>query len=212
MGTISCIDLRRHYPDLMASKGRSLDKALIDRANLVALDREVRAALELAAGRGAVVVNVMRAVSEYPVYVRRACESGAQAIVVSAGLPLDLPDLAAEHPGVALVPILSDARGVSLLLRKWQRQGHLPDALVIEHPRYAGGHLGAAQLKDVSDPRFDFESVLEAVFQVFTDLGVKREGIPLIPAGGINSHARLRELLGLGAGAVQLGTASAVGV
>jgi nitronate monooxygenase len=42
---------------------------------------------------------------------------GADALVVGAGLPLDLPDLAREHPGVALIPILSDARGVQLVVR-----------------------------------------------------------------------------------------------
>jgi len=56
--------------------------------------------------------------------------------------PLDLPDLAREHPHVGLVPILSDARGVQLLVRKWEKKGRLPDAIVIEHPRRAGGHLG----------------------------------------------------------------------
>ena len=127
----------------MAQTGRSRDKAAIDAANLVALDREVRAALALAGGRGMIAVNVMRAVAEYAAYVRQACESGAEAIVVGAGLPLDLPELAADFPDVALIPILSDARGIALLLKKWMRRQRLPDAIVIENPRHAGGHLGA---------------------------------------------------------------------
>ncbi len=94
-------------------------------------------------GHGLVAVNVMKAVEAYPDYVRQACASGAQAIVMGAGLPLDLPELAADHPGVSLIPILSDARGVAVVLKKWARKGRLPDAIVIEHPRYAGGHLGA---------------------------------------------------------------------
>lgn len=63
----------------------------------------------------------MKAVDAHPAYVRQACASGAQAIVMGAGLPLDLPELTAGYPGVALVPILSDARGVAILLRKWAR-------------------------------------------------------------------------------------------
>lgn len=63
---------------------------------------------------------------------------------MGAGLPLDLPDVTAEHPRVALIPILSDARGVNLILRKWQHRGRLPDAVVIEHPgpcrRTSGSH------------------------------------------------------------------------
>src|SRR5512141_2883039 len=95
VGTLSSVDLRRHHPDLMELTKGSRDKELIDRANLEALGREVRAALAIAGGRGLVAVNVMRAVSEYADYVRSACEAGAEAIVVGAGLPLDLPDRAA---------------------------------------------------------------------------------------------------------------------
>ena len=212
VGTVSAIDLRRHHPDLMAATSgkKCLDKSKIDAANLVALDREVRAAKRLAAGAGMVAVNVMRAVSEYPAYVRQSCESGADAVVVGAGLPLDLPELTADHPGVALIPILSDVRGISLLLKKWLRRKRLPDAIVIEHPRYAGGHLGASRIDELGDGRFDFEPVLEGVFALFRELGIERENLPLIPAGGINTHERICALIGMGASAVQLGTAFAV--
>lgn len=210
VGTLSAVDLRRHHPDLMEATGKSRDKAAIDEANRVALDREVKAALAIAGGNGIVAVNVMRAVTEYPAYVRQSCESGAQAVVVGAGLPLDLPELTAEHPGVALVPILSDARGIGIVLKKWMRKNRLPDAIVIEHPGHAGGHLGAAKVEDLHDRRFDFEIVLEAAFKVFRELGLAAERIPLIVAGGIATPQRVRELLGLGASAVQLGTAFAV--
>jgi nitronate monooxygenase len=210
VGTLSSVDLRRHHPDLMAKTGRLRDKAAIDAANVEALDREIRAALALASGRGMVAVNVMRAVSEYAAYVRQSCASGAQAIVVGAGLPLDLPDLTAEFPDVALVPILSDARGVAIVLKKWQRKKRLPDAIVIEHPRYAGGHLGAAKPSDLEDPRFDFENVLPGIFDAYRELGIEREAIPVIVAGGIDSPAKVRAALALGAAGVQLGTPFAV--
>jgi nitronate monooxygenase len=211
VGTLSSVDLRRHHPDLMEKTGgKVLDKALIDAANLEALDREIKAAKTLSEGNGVIAVNVMRAVSEYADYVRQSCESGADAIVVGAGLPLDLPDLTAGHPEVALIPILSDARGVALVIRKWMRKNRLPDAIVIEHPRYAGGHLGAPNLAEVDNPRFDFEEVLPGVKKALRELGLEKENIPLIPAGGINSHEKVRALFALGADAVQLGTAFAV--
>jgi nitronate monooxygenase len=210
VGTLSSVDLRRHHADLMAATGRCLDKPTIDAANLTALDREIVAARKLAAGNGLIAVNVMRAVSEYAPYVRRSCESGADAVVVGAGLPLDLPDLTANHPEVALIPILSDVRGVAVVLKKWMRKRRLPDAIVIEHPRYAGGHLGAASIGDLTDPRFDFEGVLEGVAVLYRELGIEREQIPVILAGGINSHDKVRRLIGLGAGAVQIGTPFAV--
>ncbi|MDR3159164.1 MAG: nitronate monooxygenase family protein [Zoogloeaceae bacterium] len=214
VGTIASVDLRHHHPDLLEMtrriKDRELNKATIWKANRIALDREIRGALEIAQGRGMIAVNVMRAVSQYQEYVRQSCESGAHAIVMGAGLPLDLPDLTTDFPEVALFPILSDVRGVALILKKWMRKKRLPDAIVIEHPAYAGGHLGAQQKEDVNDPRFDFDVVLPGVLQVFKDMGLESEHIPLIPAGGISSHAQVRELLDMGASAVQLGTAFAV--
>ncbi len=210
MGTIASVDLRRLHPDLMEETGRSRNREQIERSNLVALDREIRAALELAGGRGAVAVNVMRAVTQYAECVRQSAESGAHAVVMGAGLPLDLPDLCADYPDLALIPILSDARGVNLLLKKWMRKNRLPDAIVIEHPRYAGGHLGAAREEELADPRFDFDVVVPAVLRVLEELGIASENVPIIVAGGIHSFEQTQEILALGASAVQLGTAFAV--
>lgn len=209
-GTISSVDLRRHHPDLMLETKRSRDKALIDRMNLVALDREIQAARTLANGRGLIGVNVMRAVSEYASYVRQSCESGADAVVVGAGLPLDLPELTANHPKVAIIPILSDVRGIGLILKKWMRKNRLPDAIVIENPRFAAGHLGAPTAESLNNPNFAFPTVLEGTQQLFKELGLESESIPLITAGGIHSHEQVVQLLNMGASAVQLGTPFAV--
>ena len=213
IGTVSAVDLRRRHPDLMEQTGH-LDKEanareLIDAANLLALDREIQGARQIAGGQGLIAVNVMKALSAYETYVRQALASGADAIVVGAGLPLDLPEIARDFPATALIPILSDARGVQLVVRKWEKKGRLPDAIVIEHPRLAGGHLGAAKVADLQDPRFDFESVIPQVLAFFKSAGIERE-IPLIAAGGISSHADILRLQALGAAAVQLGTAFAV--
>lgn len=210
LGTIASVELRHHHPDLLARAGKTRDPDLIDRLNMEALDREIRVALALAEGRGAVAVNVMKAVKAHAAYVRQACESGAHAIVMGAGLPLDLPELTRDFPAVARVPILSDARGVRVLLKKWLRRQVLPDALVLEHPRYAGGHLGATRPEEIADPRFDFPAVLEEVHALLRELGLESERIPLVVAGGIHRPRQVRELLSLGASAVQLGTAFAV--
>jgi nitronate monooxygenase len=199
VGTLSAVDLRRHHPDLM-EKTRGLGvrpdaKAAIDQANLEALGREAHKARELAHGNGLIAMNVMRAVSEYVACVKRSLEAGIDAIVVGAGLPLDLPDLAAEHPNTALIPILSDSRGVQLVLRKWERKRRKPDAIVLEHPRLAGGHLGAAKVADLNDPRFEFERVIPDT---------------IIAAGGIRCTDDIRRVVSLGAAAVQLGTPFAV--
>lgn len=210
VGTISSVDLRHHHPDLLAETNGKRDKAALDSVNLIALDREIKDALKLSQGRGAIAVNVMKAVGAHAAYVRQSCESGAHAIVMGAGLPLDLPDMTRDFPDIALIPILSDARGTAIVLKKWMRKKCLPDAIVIEHPRYAGGHLGATRAEEINDPRFDFEAVLTGIFDTFKELGIERERIPLIPAGGINSHEKVRDLLKLGAAAVQIGTPFAV--
>ncbi len=217
MGTISSVDLRRHHPDLM-QKTRALPagaaatqaaKQAIDAANLEALEREIRAARERSGGRGLLAVNVMRAVSEYGPSVTRALECGIDAVVVGAGLPLDLPDLAQDHPDALLVPILSDARGVQLLVRKWERKKRLPDAIVIEHPRLAGGHLGAARIADLTDPRFEFDQVIPQSLAFLRAAGIAQD-VPLIAAGGIRTFEDIARVQALGAAAVQLGTPFAV--
>lgn len=210
MGTIASIDLRHHHPDLVAQARGARDKAAIEAANRVALDREIQAARQLSEGRGLIAVNVMKAVGSHAQLVRQACESGADAIVMGAGLPLDLPELAAGHPDVALIPILSETRGIGLVLRRWMKKGRLPDAIVIEHPAHAGGHLGAATIEDLGDDRFSFARVLRECRELFQTLGLAWESIPLILAGGINTHEKVRHWLGEGAAAVQLGTAFAV--
>ncbi len=213
VGTLSSVDLRRKHADLMDATAHLTDepdaKERIDAANLEALRREVALARQLAQGKGLIAVNVMKAISAYGAHVQQSLACGVDALVVGAGLPLDLPELAKDHPQVGLIPILSDARGVQLLVRKWEKKGRLPDAIVIEHPRLAGGHLGAAKVSDLRDPRFDFEVVIPEVLAFFRSAGIEKH-IPLIAAGGVYGRDDLLRLQALGASAVQLGTAFAV--
>lgn len=213
MGTIASVDLRHHHPDL-AERTRLLpmgpeSKQTIDAANLEALRREIAQAKTIADDRGLIAVNVMKALNAYAASVRTALEAGADAVVVGAGLPLDLPDLARDFPTASLVPILSDARGVQLIVRKWERKQRMPAAIVIEHPAHAGGHLGATRLSDVHDGRFEFDIVLPAVQEFLRSAGLERT-VPVIAAGGIRSFEDIHRMQSLGAAAVQMGTAFAV--
>lgn len=217
VGTLSSVDLRRHHPDLMertsglASRvGMDADtRQQIDAANLEAVAREVSAARRIAGGRGLIAMNIMRAVSDYAAYVKRSLEAGVDMVVVGAGLPLDLPDLAADHPKALLVPILSDSRGVALIVKKWERKKRLPDAIVIEHPRLAGGHLGAAKIADLNDPRFEFDRVIPESLEFLRKAGLEGQ-IPLIAAGGIRRCEDIARIQALGGAGVQLGTPFAV--
>jgi nitronate monooxygenase len=213
IGTVSSVDLRRLHPDLMERTANAAHepggRELLDKVNLIALEREIKKAKAISQGNGFIAVNIMKALSAYEAYARCALDAGADALVVGAGLPLDLPDIARDYPHVALIPILSDARGVQLVLRKWEKKGRLPDAIVIEHPRLAGGHLGAAKVADLNDPRFEFEQVIPAVLEFLEESGFSKS-IPLIAAGGISSREDIQRLQTLGASGVQLGTAFAV--
>jgi len=89
-------------------------------------------------------------------------------------------------------------------------RGRAPDAIVVEHPRFAGGHLGAARVDEVADARFDFVRVLPEIRAALAALGLDPERVPLIAAGGINSPQRVQQALDAGAAGVQVGTPFAV--
>ena len=96
-----------------------------------------------------------------------------------------------------------------MLVRKWERKKRLPDAIVIEHPRLAGGHLGAAKIADLNDPRFDFENVIPQALEFLRKAGIEGQ-VPLIAAGGIRSFEDIARVQALGAAGVQMGTPFAV--
>lgn len=121
IGTIASIDLRHLHPDLLAKSKEIPVQENYDKLNRIALDREIKAAKAQSNGQGMIAVNVMKAVSDYSALITQACESGADAIVMGAGLPLELPDLAADHPNVALFPILSESRGINIVLKRWMK-------------------------------------------------------------------------------------------
>ena len=104
-------------------------------ANLRALARQVRRAKEMANGAGLVAVNAMVATTQYADSVRTALRAGADAIVCGAGLPRDLPALAAEvsESRAALAPIVSSGRAAGLICKLWDRHyGRIPDFLILE--------------------------------------------------------------------------------
>lgn len=212
IGTIASVDLRHLHEDLLSESKINPTEEKYAKLNHIALDREIQAAKAKSGGQGMIAVNVMKAVKDHARLVRQACESGADAIVMGAGLPLDLPELVGDyHKDVALFPILSESRGIGIVLKRWMKKSVLPDAIVIEHPAHAAGHLGAATVEGVNDAKFDFKRVLEETFELFKQLDLEREKIPLILAGGMANFQKVSTALReWGASAVQVGTAFAV--
>jgi len=162
-----------------------------------AVGREVASAK---AGGGYAGINIMVALQrDYESSVRAAIDAGADAIVSGAGLPLSLPEI--KPPGgTALIPIVSSARALELICRRWERRHYRPDAVVLEGP-LAGGHLGfRADQVDLE------ENELERLLPPVKEVARAHGDFPVIVAGGIYTHADIRRFLALGADGVQMGT------
>lgn len=145
-------------------------------------------------------INIMGAlVRDYNDSVKGALDAGADAIISGAGLPLTLP---AIHPpkDTALIPIVSSARALEIICKKWERLGYMPDAVVLEGP-LAGGHLG------FKIDQIDIESnKLENLLPPVKDMAKKYGDFPVIVAGGIYTHDDIVKFIKMGADGVQMGT------
>ena len=172
-------------------------------ANRKALADELRLARETAP-EGVIAVNSMVALTDYDSLVRTSVENGAQIICSGAGLPLRLPELTRDHPDVALMPIISSLKAAKIVVKRWGRKhGRLPDAIVVEAPATAGGHLGA-RYEDVYAPSLALERVVPELLAYLAE-EVKAD-VPVIAAGGIWDRSDVVRVLGLGAHGVQMAT------
>lgn len=168
-----------------------------------ALKDELAKAYEIAPD-GVIGTNCMVAVTDYAELVKASCEGGAKLIVSGAGLPLSLPELTADWPDVALVPIVSSVKAAELIARKWHKAyNRLPDAVVVEDPDTAGGHLGE-KLENIGTGQYDQYTTVRGVKAYFRDTWQLE--IPIIAAGGIWDRADLENALEQGADGVQMGT------
>ncbi len=193
---------------IVASAGLGLDHESFTgknflKADSVALKDELKKAYEIAPD-GVIGVNCMVAVNDYEDLVRASCEGGAKLIISGAGLPMNLPALTADYPEVALVPIVSSVKAAELIARKWHKNfKRLPDAVVVEDPDTAGGHLGE-KLENIGTGNYDQYATVRGVKAYFKENW--QLDIPVIAAGGVWDHADLQYALANGADAVQMGT------
>lgn len=87
-------------------------------------------------------VNIMCAINDYARVVVDACKAGVDIIISGAGLPTNLPEITKDFPHVALVPIVSSAKALKIICKRWtQRYNRVPDGVVVEGP-LSGGHQG----------------------------------------------------------------------
>jgi len=145
--------------------------------------------------------NVLYASVDYDRIARDACEAGADMIITGAGLPLTMPEATKDYPDVALIPIVSTAKALRILCRRWKKtHNRLPDAVIVEGP-LSGGHQGF-KYEECFLPENQLEVILPPVIEEAKNWG----DIPVIAAGGIWDHDDIVKMLELGADAVQMGT------
>lgn len=175
--------------------------------SLRVLERQIQRAKEMAKGAGLVAVNVMVASAQYADAVRTALKAGADAIVCGAGIPRDLPALAAQVPesNAALAPIVSSGRAAALICKLWERHsGRIPDFVVLEGPQ-AGGHLGFSP-EEAKNPKH-LSNLLQDVLAALAPFREKYgRDIPVFVAGGVQNGHEMAEYMRQGAAGAQFAT------
>lgn len=191
---------------LIAAAGIAMNSPIFDGTNYLQAEPEAfKAELEKAyriAPNGVIGVNVMVALADYEALVGAAVAGGAKVIVCGAGLPLTLPSLTSHAPDVALIPIVSSVRAAQLIAKKWDKgYNRLPDAVVVEDPDTAGGHLGE-KMENIGNGTYDQYGTIREIKAFF--LSEYGRDIPVIAAGGIWDRADMLHALEQGADGVQM--------
>lgn len=152
-------------------------------------------------GNAPLACNILYAINDYGRVVTDACEAGVDIIITGAGLPTNMPEFTADYPDVALVPIVSSAKALSIICKRWEkRYNRLPDAVVLEGP-LSGGHQGFTYEQCAMD-----EYQLENLVAPVVEEAAKWGNIPVIAAGGIWDKNDIEAMIELGAAGVQMGT------
>lgn len=152
-------------------------------------------------GDAPLAVNALYASNDYGRMVRDACEAGANIIITGAGIPTNMPEFTQDFPDVALIPIVSSARALKLICKKWKRYNKVPDAVIVEGP-LSGGHQGF-KYEDCFKEEFQLEQIVPPVIEEAKNWG---DDIPIIAAGGVWDKNDIDKFLEMGCAGVQMAT------
>ena len=145
--------------------------------------------------------NILYAINDYGRVVKDACEAGIDIIITGAGLPTNMPEFTEGYPDVALVPIVSSAKALKIICKRWKkRYDRVPDAVVVEGPK-SGGHQGFTY-EQCKLPENQLENIVGPVVEEAALWG----DIPVIAAGGVWDKSDIEDMLSRGARGVQMGT------
>jgi len=147
-----------------------------------------------------IAANVLYASNDYGRVVHDACEAGINIVITGAGIPTNMPEFTKDFPDVALIPIVSSARALKLICKKWKRYNKLPDAVIVEGP-LSGGHQGF-KYDDCFKEEFQLEKIVPPVIEEAKKWG----SMPIIAAGGIWDKKDIDKFLVMGCAGVQMAT------
>lgn len=201
LGVISAVGTGYYQDKSYAGKlvsGRPLDA--LNFYSKEGLDAIVKNARKIC-GDKPLAANILYAINDYGRVVADACESGIDIIITGAGLPTNMPEFTEGYPDVALVPIVSSAKALKIICKRWQkRYNRVPDAVVLEGPK-SGGHQGFTYEQCTME-----ENQLENLVKPVVEEAALWGDIPVIAAGGVWDKNDIEEMISLGARGVQMGT------
>lgn len=143
--------------------------------------------------------NILYAINDYGRVVRDACEAGIDIIITGAGLPTNMPEFTVGYD-VALIPIVSSAKALKIICKRWARYNKVPDAVIVEGP-LSGGHQGFSY-EDCLKEEFQLENIVPPVIEEAKLWG----NIPVIAAGGIWDKNDIDKFMAMGCAGVQMAT------
>ncbi len=182
------IKMKKEKPvDVMNFYSKDALKKIIDNARKIC-------------GDAPLACNILYACNDYGRIVEDACEAGIDIIITGAGIPTNMPEFTKDYPDVALIPIVSSARALKLICKKWKRYNKLPDAVIVEGP-LSGGHQGFSY-EQCFQEEFQLENIVPPVIEEAKNWG----NPPIIAAGGIWDKNDIDKYIDMGCAGVQMAT------
>ncbi len=129
-------------------------------------------------------------------------EGGIDVVFVGAGMDRALGKKMYEYPHMKYVPIVSSARVAKMFMsatvdREGKEIARRLDAILLEHPNKAGGHLGRLK-PTIEDIEFDPQKELLEMREYIKNIYGGDVYIPIIYAGGISNKEDIDEILAMG--------------
>ncbi len=139
------------------------------------------------------LVNIMRALTNYEDLARIAVEEKVDGIATGAGPAFDLPGIIKDAPILAL-PIIRDARTARVTTKRyWRDHKKVPDGFLVEGS-LAGGHLAFKYADLVNNTAPTLEELTKGVLGFANNTTSNFDNpIPVYPAGGLYTGADIKE-------------------